>query len=198
MTEFIPQQEIEETAKQFLLEHHPSGSIPIPIEDIVEIKLGIKVIPSQGLLKYGIDAFLTHDFKEIYIDEMQYFELENRARFTFAHELGHYCLHKKYFEEAVFSSVGEWADFILTDIRRDPLETQANIFASYVLLPTVSLELEFEKAKAELAKHEGFSSGDLPDDQTLAPYLAKPISRIFKVSEDCATLRIKNWLNSKH
>ena len=43
MTEFIPPQEIEETAKQFLLEHHPSGSIPIPIEDIVEIKLGIKV-----------------------------------------------------------------------------------------------------------------------------------------------------------
>ena len=160
--------------------------------------MGIKVVPSKGLLSYGIDAFLTHDFKEIYIDEMQYFELENRARFTFAHELGHYCLHKKYFEEAVFSSVGEWSEFILTDIRRDPLETQANIFASYVLLPTVNLEQEFEKAKADLASHEGFSSGDLPDDQTLAPYLAKPISRVFKVSEGCATLRIKNWLNSKH
>lgn len=196
MTEFIPQRQIEETAKQFLLEHHPDGSIPIPIEEIVEIKLGIKVIPAPGLLRYGIDAFLTHDFKEIYIDEMQYFELENRARFTFAHELGHYCLHRKYFEEAVFSSVKEWAEFVLTDIRRDPLETQANMFASYVLLPTSNLGVEYENAKAELAKHESFSSGKLPGDQILSPYLAKPISRKFKVSEECAALRIKNWLNS--
>ncbi len=197
MTEFIPQQEIEETAKQFLLEHHPDGSIPIPIEEIVEIKLGIKVIPAPGLLRHGMDAFLTHDFKELYIDRNQYFELENRARFTFAHEMGHYCLHKHFFEEAVFPSTKKWTEFVLDDIRRDPLETQANIFASYVLLPASSLGVEYEEAKAELAKHEIFSSGRLPDDQTLVPYLAKPISRKFKVSEECAALRMKNWLNSK-
>lgn len=67
--DFIPQKELEKAANQFLSEHHPDGSIPIPIEEIVEIKLGIKLIPAPGLLRLGIDAFLTHDFKEIYIDQ---------------------------------------------------------------------------------------------------------------------------------
>jgi len=197
-SDFIPQKEIEKAAIRFLKEHHPDGSIPIPIDEIVEIKLKIKVVPSPGLLRnHGIDAFSTPDFKEIYIDHMQFTESENRARFTLAHEVGHYFLHGSFIkEQATFTDLDEWRNFVIRDIRRDPLETQANMFAAFLLLPTDSLAKEYQESKSELAKNEGFG-GALPDDRTLAPYLAKPISRKFKVSERCAELRIGNWLNSR-
>lgn len=197
ISDFIPQKDIENAAIRFLGKYHPEGSIPVPIEEIVEIQLRIKVIPSPGLLKFhGIDAFSTRDLKEIYIDHSQYLERENRARFTLAHELGHHFLHKQFIEEKTFKYLDEWREFILNDIKREPLETQANMFAAFLLLPTNSLAKEYQIAKSKLAQHDSFRGGSLPDDQTLSPYLAKPISRKFKVSENCAELRIKNWLNS--
>lgn len=196
-SDFIPPEEIENAAIHFLEKYHPDGSIPIPIDEIVEIQLKIKVVPSPDLRRlYGIDAFSTHDFKEIYIDHREFIENENRARFTLAHELGHYSLHRRFIEKAEFKDLGEWREFILNDIKREPLETQANIFAAFLLIPTHDLVEEYKAAKNKLAQHDNFRGRSLPDDQRLSPYLAKPISRKFEVSERCAELRIKNWLNS--
>lgn len=195
---FIHPQDIEKKAIEFLSQYHRNGTIPIPIEDIIEIELKIKIIPSPGLLsRFGIDAFSTRDFEEIYIDERQFFEIENRARFTLAHEIGHYVLHRQFISKSPkFKNLDQWKDFVLSDIKRDPLETQANIFAGFLLMPTHPLAREYEKAKSNLQKTKVFQE-KFPDDQTLTPYLAKPISKIFKVSEPSCELRIKNWLNSK-
>ena len=95
----------------------------------------------------------------------------------FRSELGHHVLHKHFIEKATFKDRDEWKKFILNDIRREPLETQANMFAAFLLLPTNSLAEEYRKAKSELSKHPSFNNNELPDDQTLCPYLAKPISK---------------------
>lgn len=192
---FIPPAEIEREAIKFLQKYHPDGSIPIPIEEIIEIELKIKIIPSPGLSKSGIDAFSLHDFSEIYIDERQFFYSENRAHFTLAHEVGHFVLHKKFVDSVKFGSLIDWKKFIVSDLKRDPLETQANMFAGFLLLPTYNLQIEFDKAKQELSAHPEFSRREIPEDSILAPFLAKSISRLFQVSERCAELRIRNWLN---
>ncbi len=190
---FIPAEEIESAAKAFLLEHHPDGSIPVPIDEIIEIKLKIRIIPIPRLGSFGIDGFFNHGFTEIHIDEYQFSNSENRARFTLAHEIGHLVLHKSYVESQKFKNEEEWKKFIVNDLRRDPLEIQANMFAGFLLLPTKDLEKEYASIKEELAKHEEFKD-ILPSDSQLAPYIAKPISRIFNVSERCAEIRINNWL----
>lgn len=195
---FIPPQDIEKKTITFLSQYHRDGSIPIPIEDIIEIKLKIKIIPSLNLLsRFGIDAFSTRDFKEIYIDNNQFFEIENRARFTLAHEIGHFILHHDFIKKSPkFKNIDQWKNFVLEDVKREPLETQANIFAGFLLMPTSDLERAYENAKLDLQERKVFPK-KLPDDQILTPYLAKPISKIFKVSEQSCELRIKNWLSSK-
>lgn len=106
------------------------------------------------LSRFGIDAFSTSDFKEIYIDSKQFFEIENRARFTLAHELGHYVLHHDFIKNSQkFKNINQWIKFVLEDVKREPLETQANIFAGFLLMPTRDLAREFEKAKSSLQKN---------------------------------------------
>lgn len=198
---FIPAEEIESAAIGFLLQHHPDDSIPIPIDEIIEFKLKIRIIPLPKLGSFKIDGFSNHEFTEIHIDDYQFSNSENRARFTLAHEIGHFVLHKNYVDTQKFKNVKEWKEFVVNDLRRDPLEIQANMFASYLLLPTIHLEEEYDKeyasAKAEWAERKECKGIPFPDESQLVPYIAKPISRIFKVSEECAENRIRNWLNRR-
>ena len=109
---FISNEEIERKAEEFLGQYHSSRMIPVPIEKIVEIDLQISIVPIRGLLKQeSIDAFLSHDFKELYIDYDHYMEQTNRSRFTLAHEMGHLSLHKKIIEE--ITSIKQWKKFVL-------------------------------------------------------------------------------------
>lgn len=195
---FIPAEEIESASIDFLLQHHPDGSIPIPIDEIIEFKLKIKIIPIQNLGAFRIDGFSNHEFTEIHIDDNQFSNSENRARFTLAHEIGHLVLHKPYVDSQIFKNEIEWKKFVLNDLRRDPLEIQANMFASFLLIPTKDLEVEYAKeyssAKAEWAERKECEGIPFPEESQLVPYIAKPISRIFKVSEQSAEIRIRNWL----
>lgn len=62
-----------------------------------------------------------------------------RQRFTFAHELGHFMCHRElrdHFEDS---------DESLNDFH-DEIETQANIFASWLLMPANLLREEFHNA----------------------------------------------------
>jgi hypothetical protein len=46
-------------SEQFLREFHPEGSIPVPIEEIAEIKCGLDIIPLPGLRDLlEIDGFI--------------------------------------------------------------------------------------------------------------------------------------------
>ena len=62
-----------------------------------------------------------------------------RRRFTFAHELGHFICHRELRDEFEDSEV------TLNDFR-DRIETEANIFASWLLMPANLLRSEFGSA----------------------------------------------------
>ena len=63
----------------------------------------------------------------------------SRYRFTMAHELGHYLLHIPWFNRCGIVSVGETEHTLTSTITFDKqrMEYQANLFASYLLMPTV-------------------------------------------------------------
>lgn len=80
---FLPYESLRGIADRFLKEHHPSGEIPIPVEEVVEFKLELDIVPVPGLQdEFDIEAFITSDLKEIRVD--QFIQRERPARYRFS------------------------------------------------------------------------------------------------------------------
>ena len=111
----------------------------VSIEEIIEIKLKIKVVPVPNLFELcSVDSQISSDFSYVIVDQASYENNENnRIYFSLAHELGHYILHKELFSTFKIESVDDIISFINTipEKQYSFLETQANKFASQFLLP---------------------------------------------------------------
>lgn len=200
MIKFLSPQDIEDAAESFLKEHHPARSLPIPIEEILDLKLGINIVPIPGLFNlHNIDAFLSSDLTELYIDHDHLEYRYSRARYSLAHETGHLILHEDYLARLKIDSLEMWKEVVLgKGTGHAMMETQANMFASFLLMPQGHLEREFEKVKAELKTNAFFNQAKfLVDDVTLAAFVAGKIGRVFDVSEEAAQYRLINWVNSQ-
>jgi hypothetical protein len=131
-------EDLRKKADEFLLQHHPSGSIPVPIEEIVEFDFKINIVPVLGLQReYEVEGFTSGDLKNIYVDEYVYSDRITRYRFTLAHELGHIVLHRHLYDAHKFKSVHGWKEFInsITEEEHSWLEYQGYAFAGLVLVP---------------------------------------------------------------
>jgi Zn-dependent peptidase ImmA (M78 family) len=200
MLEYLSLQEIENCAISFLKEHCSFPSLPIPIEEIIDLKLGLNIIPIPGLFNlHNIDAFLSADLKNLYIDHDHLEYRYSRARYSFAHEVGHLILHRHYLDNLKIDSLEIWKEIVLgKGTGHAMFETQANIFASFLLMPQSHIEREFEKIKTELKVHSFYKEAKfLDDDMSLATFVAGKIGRIFDVSEEAAHYRLINWVNFK-
>lgn len=130
---FIPPDELESKAID-LLNRHDLWSIPVnPV--IVARAEGIEVFSIDfsddsvsGILRKEDDAF------RIYVNSAH---STSRKRFTIAHELGHYVLHR----DGVTAFVDPELNLYRSDSSQGDMEVQANIFAAALLMP------------AELVKH---------------------------------------------
>jgi Zn-dependent peptidase ImmA (M78 family) len=145
--ERLSRPEIWAKAEEFRTRYvDPIDLLPIPIEDIIEFKLGITIIPIEGLAEVStdIEGFLCHDLKTIYIDNARISKekFQNRVRFTLAHEIGHYVLHPEQIKKLTFRSIDQWLEFILHH-NDDPdlglFEWQATEFAGRLLVPREQL-----------------------------------------------------------
>lgn len=199
MTKFIPSEEIETATHEFLRKYHPGRLLPIPIEEILDLKIMINIVPHLGLSREdNIESFLSADLAELHIDQDNLLYRYNRARFSLAHETGHLILHRDYIKSVRIKTIEDWKEIILgRGTGHAVLETQANMFASFLLMPTDLLKEEFEKIKKETKIHPLFESRALPDDIMLAPFVAKKIGQIFDVSEEAAQYRLINWITSQ-
>lgn len=112
--------EIEAITTSILDEAHESlgkFDVPIPVEQIVNNLFQIRVEPME-LLKGEAGKLIPED-QTIIVNSKDKTE---RQRFTISHELGHYCLHKN---TSITSK---------TSINHRK-ETEANVFAAYLLMP---------------------------------------------------------------
>lgn len=137
--DFLDVNVIEERTLEVLEEFGWRGELPIDIELLVE-KREIYFTFSTELDLLGIESYVSDDLGTIYIDSLR-FEQEARCRFTIAHELGHIVLHGDFIRSQEFSTPKEWKIIYdaLEPCEESRMETQAGIFASYILIPTESL-----------------------------------------------------------
>jgi hypothetical protein len=169
-------------AAEFLRKYNSQDAVPVPIEEIAEISLGLDIIPIPGLQRaFEVDGFIDSDLAAITVDQ---FVLENRParyRFTLAHEIGHLYLHREIFEGIKFSSIEEWKKFQLQVCPEDYswLEWQAYSFAGLVLVPPNHLKEEFEACEIR-AKADGLS----PGSEATLWYICEVLASTFEVSRE--------------
>ena len=139
---------------------------------------------------FGVDAWLSNNFQEIYVDNDLYEKYDNRYNFTIAHELGHIMMHRGIFSEFEFRNTDEWVM-----VMRDGLDTKeygwiedhADNFAGLVLVPRELLQREFDKA-VELVLSLGYSDTKSP---TFGKYVANRLQKKFEVSTSVINIRLR-------
>ncbi len=173
------------------------GSVPVDIESIIDIKLEIDLIPKSGLQKsFDVDALITSNWKSIYVDKGRFLSdrFQNRLRFSLAHEVGHFVLHKEFYKGL---NIRNPIDFYrlyreIPEKQYSYLETQANKFANYLLVPRDILASRKNKILKEKDKLALSKKLEEIDKKTLDSYLAVLMSKIFGVSEEVAEIALND------
>jgi len=155
-----------------LLKLLPEITLPIKIEELVKLRgLVIKPYP----LEDDISGLLSIENGKGTIG-FNNAESKVRKRFTIAHELGHFELHKE------LSNLFIDKQFIYrsknsgnTPIKQK-MEKEANDFASAILMPTEFVKKEVDKIKIDLGNEEAI----------------KELAKIFDVSTTAMYYRISS------
>ncbi len=134
---------------------------PLDVIYIAEVILKLDIIPIEDLfVTQKIDAALLPDLSGFYIDEDAYLSwekgnrwVENRLRFSFAHELGHYLLHQEAIVAGRFARVEEFKAWAGERSHCSSAEFQADEFAGRLLVPRPALLAEYDgyRQQAEAA-----------------------------------------------
>lgn len=183
---YLSNDTLAKIAEDFLNKENPTNSVPVPIEDIVEINLKIKVVPIPDLYKiHGFDSYLVVAGEiTIVIDFGRYEGMVERTRFSYAHELAHFLLHEEIYRKANIKDEEDYKKF-QSSIDRDVekrLEIQAFVLASYLLLPQ-------DEFRNFVDKYIKLKNGNLiPAD---IGNLILAISDKFQVSDACVLKHLK-------
>ena len=138
-----------------------------------------------------VDGFISSDLTCITVDQFVLERRLNRYRFTLAHELAHWYLHRELYAELKFGSVNEWKRF-QTEVDKtdyDWLEYQAYAFAGLVLVPTGHLRAQFQSA-ASAAERIGFGRRDEPE--AFFEYVTETLRETFQVSDAVIAKRLRS------
>jgi len=190
-------EQINAEAESFLAAYHPSKSIPIPIEEIIDLKLQIDIIQIPSLkdafaeVGLDIDAFISSDFASISVDKFIQEKRNSRYRFSLAHEIGHMLLHGYLYSKFEFNTIDEWTAAIRQMPFQDQeiVEWQADEFAGLVLVPRAVLKDEFKKALKETEALLKISYKNKPE--LVTGILVRSLAVKFVVSEYVMKIRFE-------
>ncbi len=191
--------EIEREATQLLAaygrEHGPVVEPPVPVDDLLELhlRLTFEIRDLRGEL--GVPeahgAIWVRERRiavDRHLDPDVYPAMRGRFRFTVAHEVGHWQLHRHHFA-APTPSV---PDFVgLT--RRGRAEFQADRFAAGLLMPLPLLRVAWEELFGCRAVFVGRvppgRTRPGPADDELREF-ASPLAELFEVSPSAMRFRL--------
>src|SRR5437667_795826 len=148
---FMTDQEFEDEAALLLAEygtkHGEVTAPPIPVDEIVELYFGLSLEFHDMQKLFGVGdvhgALWVHE-KRVGIDQRldptRNPALLGRYHFTLAHEAGHWRLHRYLFQRranqlSLLPDEVERPEYICRSSDTDPIEYQANRFASCLLMP---------------------------------------------------------------
>lgn len=166
---FIKNEIIWQAADDFRNSAELSGHNMPPIDMlfVMDVLLEFDVIDSPNLFAdLRMDAAIAPTERVIFIDreslerwERQDQWLEKRLRFSVAHELGHFVLHKDLMTSIRFSTMDQFKQWIIEHRRSKRIEDQADEFAGRFLVPLAILREEYDRfchklSSADPAWHE--------------------------------------------
>lgn len=169
--------------------------VPIDVFSFFELDLGLDAIPFPALTaRYRVEAAITADFTGIYLDEEQYALMEkgpewklNRLRFTVAHELAHFFLHRDLAQSENFASLPTFARWTADYAgRKFKVEQEANEFAGRLLVPETRLRMFFEEFAAPAEK----LFGNFMQNGTIRDQFAEKIAPRFGVNAQVVQVRL--------
>lgn len=179
---------IKNKAEEFISEYNPSRNFPLEIELIAENQ-NIKIYPIPELKKRAtVDGFIKPDLSQIAIDEDIYFNCEVRARFTIAHEMGHWYLHKDLYNTICknyqYDSETEYLEFISKIPQKELgfVEWQSFFFAANILVPPKELNKQFNSML------NGSTVNNLTADVLMS--IVEELCAFFKVSSQVIQKRL--------
>jgi hypothetical protein len=210
---FLHDKAIEEHAQLLLDEwgeaHPPIAEPPVPIDDILELHLGLTFVIDDlradlghpdvlGGIWFG-DRLIKVDRS---LDPKLSPKMLGRYRFTLAHEVGHWRLHRQHLMDdpsakSLFEANCEPA-FVCRSSANPPEEIQANAFAACVLMPR---KMVFEAWEQWRNSDEPVAISDLPigdyhadrqaNEAMAMDLFCKPLAEQFEVSAEAMRYRLK-------
>jgi len=169
------------------------NSFPVNMEKLIEILYKIDLVPEKGLLEMsGIEGFLSWDMSTIYIDAGMFMDnrYQNRLRFTLAHEIGHYELHREAYKSFRYQNAEEFVTIQsnMPDHIRNSFETQAKEFAGRLLVPSDPLIEAIIDHSEQI--EEQLAINRLMSDWDLSQSINDSIALRFGVSANVVSMRI--------
>jgi hypothetical protein len=198
---FLTYPMVAKQADEWLREYYPSLHGPVPIEDIIEFTLGIDIVPFPSLeAAFGVAGTLGGGLHTIVVDQWLLDRQTTRYRFTLAHEIGHLVLHRRILDEldqewqsAPVKDSQTWL-LLLNNIDLNTfqwMETQANWWANFILIPNDHFLEEFEKERLRIVQEwETRGLGTEFPITAVSSIISKTLAKIFDVSPSAIETRI--------
>lgn len=208
---YLPKQHIENEAELLLAECGKTiGAInkpPIPIDDILEIhlKLTIEYKAMHELFPFGDvhGAIWMNDGVvgvDISLDPHVNPKKLGRYRFTLAHEVGHWRLHRKYYLEdlsqgVLFGDEVHQPAYVCRASDKRPVEWQADQFAANLLMPRPMVQQAWQdwrgnREPIDLADLRA-EAGDWGTDEMVLANAVRPLADLFQVSAEAMQIRLE-------
>lgn len=183
---YIITNHIESIVEKILAEADIS-SPPVKVDSIAEFICGLE-FEWRNLDECSKDsevlAAIVIQDETIYMNESKEYELMNnlgRRNFTIAHELGHWFLHKDLAQEKLPGFEGKVLICRGINNKIDNYERQANLFATYLLMPEKFLRTQLNNFNTFLSEYD-----------------LKQIADMFHVSKQAMKIRLIDELKLLH
>ncbi|HOJ19837.1 MAG TPA: ImmA/IrrE family metallo-endopeptidase [Ignavibacteriaceae bacterium] len=183
---YLPWETIQQYADEFR-DLFGCGKFPVDVDLIAE-KAGIDLQPIPSL-KYlcSMEACISNNSKIIFYD---YSGNDLRLRFSIAHELGHFKLHRDEIQLLRPNSFDDWSNILeeipLPTINR--FEVQADEFAGRLLVPISKLKESFIIVKNDLLEMKGFFGGNY---FSTFGFISPALAKFFNVSDKVMKKRLE-------
>ena len=120
--DLLDQEELWALADEIRSRFWPENILPVDAGRIVEFRLHLHILPCRSLLSQtGLLAFLKRDLTGVVVDHDCCMDdgLLPRMHFSFAHEMGHYFIHRDLYLQLRHRSLPEWKDFTLNPPKKN-------------------------------------------------------------------------------
>jgi hypothetical protein len=191
---YLTDRDVEKVTTDLLRHFGVFDTLPVPIEQIVDKKMRINVIPFPNLLDvFGTNSCISGDLSSLYVDERLYTSLPLQFNFALAHELGHLYLHARIYKNRPYSTIEGYKVFIrdFDETAYAAFEAQAHSFAGHFLVPSHHLEYHIEHERSRIDGQIKKIQDKSQKIEIISMVMARRLSPIFQVHERPLKIRME-------